>query len=101
MKTFGDISMIYFSSPKERLEGARVILIVPGNPGLASFYEVPLLIFWPKLYRFRDREKNIHQSTMQEFMLVLQKELSEEPLSIWAVSHIGAFVGGFYPICQK
>ena len=30
-----------FSSPKERLEGARVILIVPGNPGLASFYEVP------------------------------------------------------------
>ena len=30
-----------FTSPKERLEGARVILIVPGNPGLASFYEVP------------------------------------------------------------
>jgi len=50
-------------SPKERLEGARVILIVPGNPGLASFYE--------------------------EFMLVLQKELSDEALSIWAVSHIG------------
>jgi len=50
-------------SPKERLEGTRVILIVPGNPGLASFYE--------------------------EFMLVLQREISEEPLSIWAVSHIG------------
>ena len=35
------ILKMFFTSPKERLEGARVILIVPGNPGLASFYEVP------------------------------------------------------------
>ena len=28
-------------------------------------------------------------------MLVLQKELSDEPLTIWTVSHIGAFVGCF------
>ena len=72
-----------------------MILIVPGNPGLASFYEVPLIIInthYEQSCSDLEREKNAHHSILQEFMLVLQKELSDEALSIWAVSHIGAFV---------
>ena len=69
-----------------------MILIVPGNPGLASFYEVP-----PHIINTHseqnctdlEREKNAHHFILQEFMLVLQKELSDDSLSIWAVSHIG------------
>ena len=71
------------------------VLPAPGNPGIASFYEVPPHIInthYEQNCTDLEREKNAHHSILQEFMLVLQKELSDEALSIWAVSHIGAFV---------
>ena len=90
---------MFFTSPKERLEGARVILIVPGNPGLASFYEVPSVFFF--LFKSYIFVEILQQSFVQEFMLVLQREISEEPLSIWAVSHIGACSNPIVKSCRS
>ena len=54
---------------REHLRGGEVVLVIPGNPGLAGYYE--------------------------QFMLDLREELAEAvgpdgcPTSIWAVSHAG------------
>lgn len=47
----------------DRLEQSHIILIIPGNPGLACFYS--------------------------EFMLTLHSTLSDPNTSIWAVDHVG------------
>ena len=80
-----------------------MILIVPGNPGLASFYEVPSVFLIREdlpieSYIFVEI---LQQSFVQEFMLVLQREISEEPLSIWAVSHIGACSNPIVKSCRS
>ena len=57
-----------------------MIIIVPGNPGLASFYEVILTVATLILASL---------SLVQEFMLTLQEQLGDPALTIWAFSYIG------------